>query len=241
VRGAQRHSWFVGEEGGRSKAKSSVECLSTLIPETGVVFDVGAHHGYWSKEFASIHAGGCRVFAFEPLSYNHSILDEVVSGYENVTVEHLALSDEIGEREIYVPVKARGNVGVGLAHFGRESGRDCLVERIKTITLDQYVLDHGISRIDFVKCDVEGAELLMLKGAERCIAKFDMKILLEIAESFTRRVGYSPEEIFDFLSGYGFRAHRTDYVGCTFAPVDRYVGDDDYLFVRNASAESHTG
>jgi FkbM family methyltransferase len=220
----------------RSKAWSYVRCLRQFVPETGTVFDIGAHHGYWTKEFARIHNGQCRVFAFEPVTYNYSILESVVSRYKNVTAEQYALSNTTGERDIFIPVKERGNVGLGIAHFGEETKRDYLVESIRTITLDEYVQKKSIARIDFVKCDVEGAELLMLKGGQSCLQDFDVTILLEIDEVYTERLAYTPNDIFAFLATLGFDSYRADFGNCSFSPVQEYVGASDYLFTRNVTA-----
>ena len=58
----------------RRKERDRVNSFARWIPAGGTIFDIGAHFGYFSKEFARLHGGSCKVYCFEPVSYSHSIL-----------------------------------------------------------------------------------------------------------------------------------------------------------------------
>jgi len=213
----------------RSKERKRVRCFENLIPRNGVVVDVGANMGYFAKEFAKIHGGSCFIYCFEPVSYNYSILERVVS-QENVVLEKLALSKEEGVIDIYIPVKKQGKIGPGLAHFGKEERRDYIVESVQMVTLDDYLDGHDITALDFIKCDVEGAELFVYQGGIESIRRYKPAIYSEINDDYTQRVGYRAQEIFDLLLGCGYEAFLVDGGGCELKSVKKYTAAGDYLF-----------
>jgi len=73
------------------------------------------------------------------------------------------------------------------------------------ITLDDYCDKHEIRAIDLIKIDIEGGELLVLKGAERLLTKVDAPvILLEIAQVLCEGFGYQAKDVWDFLMARGY-------------------------------------
>jgi FkbM family methyltransferase len=205
--------------------------LSKFIPEGGVIFDVGAHFGYLSKEFCRIHDGSCKVYCFEPVEYTYSILSRIMAAYPNAVIENIALSDKAGTERISIPVKESGNLGIGLSHFGAETVRDYIIEPIRTVMLDDYVHRHGLERLDFIKCDVEGAELLVFKGGSQSLDRFRPVIYTELNDSFTQRLGYRAEDLFSFLRGKGYRPHVMDANDAAHT-IENYTAEvEDYLFL----------
>lgn len=208
----------------------AVEQVIRYIPAGGVIFDVGAHFGYFAKEFCRIHAASCQVYCFEPVSYTHSILTRVVGKCPNVKIENFALSDRSGTVSISIPIKASGRLGIGLSHFGAEQARDFITENIATVRLDDYLQQHHLSRLDFIKCDVEGAELLVFRGAAAALDKYRPAVLCEVNEDYASRIGYKARDIFDFFALKNYRAHRPDEFE-NFVAVEAYQGSSDYLFL----------
>src|SRR5690606_7992115 len=81
---------------------------------------------------------------------------------------------------------------------------------VKTITLDQYVDENDIKRLDFLKADIEGAEFAMLKGGAKAIEQFHPTLMLEIQQESTEKFGYQPEDLFNWLSERGYHAYYLD-------------------------------
>ncbi len=134
-----------------------------------VVLDLGANYGLFSS-LAS--AKGCSVFAFEPTT-------QVVNRY----LKRLAMIDE----NIKVIEKAVSNFN-GSSYFklNEAPSCNCLVQdaassnvtTVKTTTVDSFVLDQKLNRVDFIKADIEGAERLMLEGARRTLRLFSPKLAI---------------------------------------------------------------
>ena len=214
----------------RAKARQPVDCLATFVPPGGTILDIGAHFGYFAKEFCRLHSSSCEVYCFEPLSYNHSILVDVLAHKSNSHISRYALSDHAGQDEIYVPLKTSGNIGPGLAHMGKEHKRDFVVEKITTITLDEWVAENGIKALDFIKCDVEGAELLVFNGATASLKKFRPVLFCEVDENYTARLGYTPRELFGFLHALGYESYSIDFSQCLIEQTKVFKKNADYVF-----------
>ena len=99
----------------RNSQRDIVEWLGRTIPENGVIVDIGAQFGNFTKAFSRLHGSSCSVHAFEPLEYNYRILEVVTAGLGNVQRYRMALSDGPGVTDLFIPVKVRGRLGPGLA------------------------------------------------------------------------------------------------------------------------------
>lgn len=217
------------------KEKDRVLLLTKQIKnqEAAVIFDVGAHFGYLAKEFCKLLGGQAKVYCFEPVEYTRSVLLRVMKPYANAIVEDFALSDKNGYVDISIPIKESGNLGIGLSHFGAESARDYIIEKIRTVRLDDYVMDKGIERLDLIKCDVEGAEFLVFKGGAATIDQFRPVVYSEICEQHTRRLGYAAQEVFDFFFAKNYKSYVMDNAGGLVEVKGAIQGAEDYLFVPN--------
>jgi FkbM family methyltransferase len=206
--------------------------IARLVPAVAVVFDIGAHAGQYTKLFA--RAAGCgRVYAFEPGSYARSILRTIVwlHGLSNVAVIPIALGSEARIDTLTIPLKHRGSFGFGLAHLGKPSERWQTVtqEIVAVATIDGMVQRLGLDRLDFVKADIEGWELQLLRGAERALERFRPRLLLELNDTALARAGDRLDDAFNFLAARG-------YQGFCFAPEAGLVPlirveDGDFWFI----------
>ena len=214
----------------RHKERGRVQWLSQFLPAGGVVLDIGAHFGYLTKEFARLHHGTCRVYAFEPLPYNFGILCAVTSRFPNVVRRPQALSDINGVADFVVPIKAQGKIGPGLGHLGTERHRDYIRHTVETLRLDDFARQVGLDRLDFIKIDVEGAEWLALRGGTETLRRFRPVVYAEVDDALTANLGYAPRELFDFMRGLGYAPSLADTEQRTLRAVEQYVGAGDYLF-----------
>jgi FkbM family methyltransferase len=185
--------------------------IAALVPPSAVVFDVGAHAGQYTKLFARAASHG-RVYAFEPGSYARSILRMVVwlHRLSNVAVLPVALGSELGLDTLTVPLKRRGSFGFGLSHLGKPDERWGAVahEIVATATIDGVVQTLGLDRLDFIKADIEGWELRLLRGAEATLERFRPRLLLEVHDMQLARAGDRLDDVFAFLAAHGYRAFR---------------------------------
>jgi FkbM family methyltransferase len=187
--------------------------ISRLVPPDGVVFDVGAHAGQYTKLFARTASGG-RVFAFEPGSYARSILRAVVwlHRLSNVAVVPIALGSKTQLDMLTIPIKSRGGFGFGLSHLGNPSRpwRMVAKEIVALTTIDNVVKALGLDRLDFIKADIEGWELQLLRGGESTLERFRPCLLLELNGAAMARAGDRLDQAFDFLEARRYQAFTYD-------------------------------
>lgn len=205
-----------------------------LISSDSVIIDVGAHAGQHTKLFARMVPQG-HVYAFEPGVYARSILNIVfqLRRFSNVTLLPLGLSDAITTETLHIPLKRHGTMGFGLSHLGPQiDGRQTVTEDIHLTTLDQFVKERNLSRIDFIKVDIEGWEAHFLRGAMASVKRFRPTIMMEVIAPILARAGATPAEIFDALAPLDYAIFTTaEHDAYRMMPVKGFTHASDYLFV----------
>jgi FkbM family methyltransferase len=190
--------------------------LAELVGPGDVCVDVGAAAGIYTLALSDLVGPGGRVHSVEPLSFAHRVWSRVLGGRArpNVCRHSLALSAQAGRTTLSVPIGTLGPItgrsfltwhtnGVGSnAEFRRH------VEVLVPVdTLDGLCERTGLTRLDFVKIDVEGAELHVLQGGAHCIETFKPDLLLEIEARHLTRYGYAVQDVTDWLTGRGYTMH----------------------------------
>jgi FkbM family methyltransferase len=181
-----------------------------------VVVDVGANLGYYTLLAARLVGAEGHVYAFEPDPESFALLERNVelNGYENVTAVPLALGKAPGKLPLYLNAKNRGDHRVYDPTGERRS-----VE-VDVVTLDAYREDHGVERVDFLKIDTQGAECLILAGAEKTLAQAGLTIVLEFTPHFLAAMDQDPRTCFQPLVSPRFRLHDIDEWKAELRPTD---------------------
>jgi FkbM family methyltransferase len=181
-----------------------------LRVKNGEVFiDVGAHVGRYALKVAKANPASL-VIAIEPgkLQFNALIDGIRKNNLKNVIPLNIAAWDNAARLKLRV-YSATGTSTVVDEFSG--IGRLMRIEDVEARPLDDVVEGFGLGRVDWVKIDVEGAELHVLRGFRNGIAKFRPKIIIEIAEfnregvfNFFREVNYECKHIPEDKSGEYF-------------------------------------
>ena len=191
----------------RTHHRELIPLLAPYIKDHCVIFDVGAHAGQFAKLFSSMVPRG-HVYSFEPGSYALSILRKVKwsLNLRNVTIVPYGLSSQPGQAVLNLPIKNSGSLGFGLASLNTaENPARVFTDAVALTTLDQFFAEHKLNRIDFIKCDIEGWELHMLKGAEKTLRAYRPTVMVEINRAALGKAGTSPEELESYLNTLGYQ------------------------------------
>jgi len=183
--------------------------LGALQP--GMTFiDVGANVGLFSIPAAKKVEHG-RVFAFEPSAWTMELLSKNASlnQLRNLEIVHSAVGDYTGEATLQVNASGKD----GLNTIGKPVHDDSEIvttEKVPITTLDDFLRGHSILHVDVMKVDVEGAELLVFRGAKDLLAKHDAPLILYESGVLTKGFGYHPVETMWLLEQYGYAFFHID-------------------------------
>lgn len=149
-----------GRRWGSGSVETEVRAILPLLPESAVVFDVGANRGQWSQALkAAAGHRAIRLFAFEPSAAARARFADV-PGAELVPC---GLGERQEERTLYAP---RAGSVFGSLHARTAATREfASSEDVSITTLEAFCGEREIGRIDLLKMDAEGHELFILRGA----------------------------------------------------------------------------
>ncbi len=184
-------------------------CYLRLVRKEMCVFDVGANNGYFTLLYSDLVGRHGRVHAFEPVPRSADQLRARMANdaaYDNVALNQVAVADVSGlELRIGIPNGDLGQASlVDHAEGSWRKGADIEYVQCRTITLDDYVARHDVKKVDFIKIDVEGAELSVLKGAEGILRAHRPIIHLEYFVEWTKGFGYSLKDLVSSLQAIGY-------------------------------------
>lgn len=201
----------------------AVALRAALGPDDDAV-DVGAHQGEITRQILGSAPRG-KLLAVEPLPHLADELRRTMP--PAVIVEEYALSDEDPGEVAFVHVKNDpGYSGLRERDYPQEPDLEHLT--VRTQRLDALVEQHGLAP-RLIKIDVEGAELLVLRGARRTILRHKPVILVEHG-SAAERYGESPDTFFELCEDLGLRIFDFDARGpYTRAVFREAVGPDGYF------------
>ncbi len=145
--------------------------IKQYIPENPIILEAGAHHGEDTIKISQFWPLGT-IYAFEPLPCSYIKLQKNVHTLTNVLCFPLALADKTCYADFYFDSIGTGDNGASsLYKPGKELQKnyDKNPLRVPAITIDEWVHQYGISHIDFLWLDMEGAELAALKSSPKIL------------------------------------------------------------------------
>jgi FkbM family methyltransferase len=167
----------------------------------GMIFvDVGANDGYFSL-FAARRVGTTGgVVAIEPSTRERINLRRnlVRNGFENIRIVSAALGAAPGEADLQLAQSSHSGHNT-LGRFAYDDVKAANVERVTLKTLDQVAKELGLSRIDFIKIDVEGAEASVVAGARSVLTSLRPLMLLEINDRALSAQGATAQTLLNCL------------------------------------------
>ena len=148
--------------------------LVRIISQNSVVIDVGANRGTYSFPIVQKLKKPGHLYAFEPIPELFNYLEKGLAGRDTFKVYSFACGDRQSVKRIKLPIN-NGQLSMGSASF-INSFKDFETIPVKIISIDSL----KISKVNFIKIDVEGFETLVLRGAIKTIERNRPVILVEI-------------------------------------------------------------
>ena len=175
--------------------------MENLVSDGDNYFDIGANIGWYSINIAAARRFA-KIYSFEPIPSTYIYLQKNIelNSVPNIKIHNFGFSNKSGEFPFYYYPEGSGN-----ASLANVSGRtDIKTIQCKVKTFDNYIAETGL-RVDFIKCDVEGAELFVFQGAIDTITRDKPIVFSEILRKWSAKFNYIPNEVFDLFRRLGYQ------------------------------------
>lgn len=188
------HSLFLNP----TKTEPELELVKKLVGKNDTVYDIGSHVGLYTIHLSDLVGKEGRVYAFEPNRAVLPALKKTIAKLDNVKLFELGLSDKKNKAILAVP---ENNSMASLKDWTKgENGKVSFLE-CEIDYLDGLAETAGVSKPDFIKCDIEGGEYDCFRGGKNLLNQFDAPIILfEANINATRGYGIPISQAMDFLA-----------------------------------------
>ena len=213
------------------------ECLCFFkdrIRPGQTILDVGANVGYFSLFFAKLVGPKGRVFSFEPNEYVFGLLErnKALNALPWLRVERAGLGEADGTMDFHCGAPGM-DVYSSLGEISHPNAdkSEFTTQTVQVVNGGRWLRKNGVDRVDLMKIDVEGGELSALKGLEAMLEKNKVAmIVMEVSETMSAAFGYTPLDLFGYLTRFGYSLARLEAFGQS-RPVDgtRFPGQGMYI------------
>jgi len=175
--------------------------LRHFIKEGSTVLDIGANIGLYTCAYAQYFENlKLKIHAIEAVDTNYTRLEKNISinSFSNITPYHIAFGKENGELEFNLPSEDFVGNAVGKNVF-EDKSNSTITKKVKLVKLDEWAKENNITDCDFIKIDIEGAELFVFEGGKEFISKHRPIIQSEFNKYWVNNLGFTEQDYFDFF------------------------------------------
>lgn len=207
--------------------------LRMVLNESSNCIDVGCHKGEILDLILSISPKG-KHYGFEPIPNLHAQLVDKYKSQSNCNISAVAASNSKGTSSFNYVVSNPSYSGLKKRKYDKKNEEDKLIS-VKTDRLDKMIPSD--LKVDLIKIDVEGGELLVLEGAKNILKKHGPVIIFEHGLGASDYYDNGPKQIFDFFQGLNYSIFTLDNFLQNSKPLteqdlhDQYFGRKNYYFI----------
>ncbi len=216
--------------------KQYVLAWERLIGADDVILDIGANIGYYSLVAAKKCPDG-EVFCFEPQCSPYAQLrfNIEINVLRNIRTVYRGISDENGEAQLFLPKES--NDGMGSLRRGHSFKTDA--ETIQLVRLDDWVRERGVTRIDGIKMDIEGAEMQALRGMPQVLINQRPFFFTEISAELLERFDDSPADVYKLMRDNNYIFFRIN-TESRLEQIEEEIEDELVVFLPREKADRYT-
>ncbi|WP_417015919.1 FkbM family methyltransferase [Alistipes sp.] len=188
--------------GRRAPATEYVYHLPQLVRAGDACIDIGANLGYYARTISRLAGSSGRVWAVEPVAPIRKVLSRNLRRCTNVEILPYALGTE--DRDVVMgndSARESGYFGTG-QNFVNESGRKTDVEFVARMRRGSELFAQ-LQRLDFIKCDIEGYEVVVMNEMRPLLERFHPTVLIETG-------GENRPRIIGLFTSLGYRGFTLD-------------------------------
>ena len=211
------------------------ESLLSLIDDNDILIDIGSHGGSWSFYLSKLVPKG-KVICFDALPIYASSLKilSFLTRKKNIDCYNYAIQDKVSKMRL-TWLDQKGDRLTGMTRISVKADKKPLTLIVKGITLDSFFSDFEYKNriIKFIKIDIEGAELLALKGSIKIIEKFKPIIIIEVCINHLKKYDINIKSIYSFFDKIGYKANSTlqKLENFKYISLENPDFNDDIIFI----------
>lgn len=208
--------------------------------------DIGANFGLYAYHMSRAVGPSGKVYSFEPIPFTartFRLIQRALRFGENVELVNAGCGEKRGRVEFTVPVMDTGAISAGLVHMGRNDDRDGKDKRAnyatKSVACDVVTVDETVRATDdvaLVKCDIEGADLFAMRGAQRTLERCKPTVIIEITPWYLEGFGLSVRDVTSFFFELGYELYRYETGRLSPARPEDVV-EDNWVFLHPSRRE----
>lgn len=179
-------------------------CYTKWVRQGDAVVDVGAHHGRHLEKFVECVGAAGKVLGFEPLPLQFDYLKNNFS-MQNVCIKNLAVCNNIGYSKFTFAEGSPEESGLRNRVFQDPQNARPTQISVQTTKLDVFLND--LPSLSFIKIDVEGAEIEVLKGAVKVLERYRPVVSVEYGRGSYSAYGNNEFTLYDFSESLGYRIY----------------------------------
>lgn len=183
--------------------KENIEFLKKVCKPNMTVFDIGAHLGLMSMICSQLMTKKGKVYSFEPTPKTFEVLKKVIQ-LNKVTELVIPVNKAVAKENATIDFYLSADEGSNSNSLVSKNHRDRKPVKINVTSLDLFVSENTISKVDLIKIDAEGSELDVLLGAENTIFKFKPIIILALHPPLIINNNHNIEDIYNFLIKHNY-------------------------------------
>lgn len=183
--------------------RKEIQLLKEQIAKDSIVVDAGANIGFYTLIFSNLVGENGKVIAFEPDSKNFEILKKRCSNRKNILLVQAALSEKTGSLDFYLSDE------LNVDHRAYPTGENRKKITVKAYSLDDFLQEQNISKVNFIKTDLQGFDPIAIRGMKETIKSnlSHIKLFCEFWPYGMKQAGLSPQEWLEEMKALGLKTN----------------------------------
>ncbi|MBL1280022.1 MAG: FkbM family methyltransferase [Fluviicola sp.] len=202
--------------------------VKDIIEKDDTVIDIGANLGYFSKNFAKLTPNG-QVLSIEPVKPFFDVLSSFMKKFKHAKVVNYALGNESGTITMVLP-ESNGMIRTGLPHIAESEEEKKAHKTHEVEIVKGSELLSSLEKIDYIKCDIEGYEVVVFQEIKAVIERMKPIVQIEIGPD-------NENAMFDYFDSLNY----VQYGVANFKVVKEsrtQKEQGDFLFVHSSQTEA---
>ena len=217
--------------------KELADLIGKMLKPGDVFLDIGANIGYFSLLAASKDPT-CKVIAFEPAKDIFGKLKEniTINHFKNIITVNTAVGEKSEEKVLFL---SRSD-NLGMSSFRQPENFSGETEKVKVVSIDDWIKIAGLHKIDLIKIDVEGSEMTVLKGMMEVLGRCKPSLVMEINPETLAMFDLKAADIINVMAELKFEGFEISKDSNLVNPNTEVKQTKNFVFIHPDKIQSYS-